>query len=324
IGAHDPIARNKTFQLLHVPGTASVRMDGNWPRPEELDGQPAGVRLSMAHIVYQPAGQVFEASPVVLRFHDGDWRSGAATYRDWFTREIGAAESRGDVAGFHSIARVPYTQIPEHAKAALEKGLNALLLTDWKSGGQNDGVPRFELDPSLGVPDDLKSAIAQCHQIGVRVVFLFNVQHVNPASEWYQQELHHYVTIDRWGVPATWGERRWHFVNPAHAQLQHLWAEQVRTLAALGADGIHLRDFFPSAMDFNPALPSTPDRSSWEGGLTCIRQMADEGRKGNPDFTVSTNLVRDRLTLDAPASETQLPETSAFREVFPQWRAFKP
>ncbi|MCC6696977.1 MAG: hypothetical protein IT365_15215 [Candidatus Hydrogenedentes bacterium] len=324
IGAHDPIARNKTFQLLHVPGTASVRMDGNWPRPEELDGQPTGVRLCMVQIIYQPAGQTFEASPVVLRFHDGDWRAGAAAYRDWLTREIGTAASRGDAAGFHPVGRIPYAQLPEHAKAALEKGLKVLLLTDWKAGSQNDGVPRLELDPSLGTPDDLKHAIAQCHQLGVRVIFLFNVQHVNPASDWYQQELHQYVTIDRWGVPATWGERRWHFVGLAFPELQHHWAGQVRTLAELGADGIHLRDFFPPAMDFNPGLPSTPDRSSWEGGLMCIRQMAEEGRKGNPELTISTNLVRDRLIIDAPISEAEMPETSAFREVFPQWRVLNP
>jgi hypothetical protein len=99
-------------------------------------------------------------------------------------------------------------------------------------------------------------------------------------------------------------------------------ATQARALAALGADGIHLRDYFPTAMDFNPKLPFTPDRASWEGGLVCMTGMLKAAREIRPDFQLSTQLVRDRLVSIAPASEVETPQVSPFREAFPGWRAF--
>lgn len=323
-GAHDPIARNKTFQLEQLPGTASLRMDGNWPRPEELEGRPAGVRMCLVHIVYQPPGQVFDAAPVVLRFHDGDWRAGAAVYRGWFTREVGPVQAPGwlgKVSGYYSCGRVSASQLAGLATAALGQSLNALLLTDWKAGEEYRGSLQRDLASSLGTPEDIKQAIEQCHAIGVRVVFLLGGQHADAAAGRYREELHRYASIDRWGVAATWGERRWHYINPAFADVRAALAEQVCGLAALGADGVHLRDFFPVTYDFNPALQQTPDRATWEGGLACITQMLDAARALNPGFCISTNFVRDRLMCAAPVSEAENPEISAYKEVFPEWHA---
>lgn len=322
-GAHDPVARNKTLHLQLLPGAASQRADGNWPRPDELKGAPSGVRLCLVHIPYYPAGQPFEASPVVLRFHDGDWHAAAATYGQWIAAQsLGTATPCTEVPRMLACGRIPYAQLPEQAKAAHARGLNTLLLTDWKIGGQNNGIPRFEPDPSLGTPEDLKRAIEQCHAQNVRVVFLVNLQYVNPKTDAYRDELHRYVSTDRWGVPATWGERRFHMISPAFPEVHHMLATSVRALAALGADGVHLRDFFPTAMDFNPALPLTPDRASWEGGLACITSILKAVRDIRPDFQLSTQVIRDRLMSVASAAEVEPPEISPFREAFPEWRAF--
>ena len=72
-GAHDPVARYKVVHLEMSPGVSGPRAEGNWPRPEELNGAPAGVKFCLVQFPYQPAGQNFEATPVVLRCHDGDW-----------------------------------------------------------------------------------------------------------------------------------------------------------------------------------------------------------------------------------------------------------
>ena len=60
-------------------------MDGNWPRPDELNGLPAGVLIAFVEFANCPPGETFEAAPVVLQVHDGDWQEGQRIYRKWKT-----------------------------------------------------------------------------------------------------------------------------------------------------------------------------------------------------------------------------------------------
>jgi hypothetical protein len=84
LGAHDRADRSLVLHLELLPGNAETpRWDGNWPRREELNGQPAGVLLSFVHFANHPAGQSYEAAPVVFQAHDGDWQPGAQIYRRW-------------------------------------------------------------------------------------------------------------------------------------------------------------------------------------------------------------------------------------------------
>jgi hypothetical protein len=84
LGAHDRADRSLVLHLELLPGNAETpRWDGNWPRREELNGQPAGVLFSFVHFANHPAGQTYEAAPVVLQAHDGDWQPGARIYRRW-------------------------------------------------------------------------------------------------------------------------------------------------------------------------------------------------------------------------------------------------
>jgi len=84
-GAHDTHERLKVLHLELLPGSSGTsRDDGNWPRPEELNGYPAGVLVKYVHIANHPAGQSFEATPVVLQFHDGSSDEGAKIYQQWY------------------------------------------------------------------------------------------------------------------------------------------------------------------------------------------------------------------------------------------------
>jgi hypothetical protein len=72
------------LNLELLPGHAeNPRWDGNWPRPEELRGLPAGVLISFVDFANYPPGKIYEAGPVVLQGHDGDWREGQRIYRKW-------------------------------------------------------------------------------------------------------------------------------------------------------------------------------------------------------------------------------------------------
>ncbi len=86
LGAHDRADRSRVLHLELLPGHAQTpRWDGNWPRPEELNGLPAGVLLSFVEFANHPPGKTYEAAPVVLQAHDGDWQEGQRIYRKWKT-----------------------------------------------------------------------------------------------------------------------------------------------------------------------------------------------------------------------------------------------
>ena len=83
-GSHDPANREKVLHLEMKPGiSATMREDGNWPRPEELRGEPVGVVVSFVHFANSPAGKPYAAAPVLVQFHDGDWHEGQKIYGEW-------------------------------------------------------------------------------------------------------------------------------------------------------------------------------------------------------------------------------------------------
>ncbi|MHB8956373.1 MAG: DUF6259 domain-containing protein [Pirellulaceae bacterium] len=84
MGAHDLADRSQVLHLELLPGNAETsRLDGNWPRPQELNGLPVGVRVSFVEFADHPPGKVYEAAPVILQVHDGGWQEGQRIYRTW-------------------------------------------------------------------------------------------------------------------------------------------------------------------------------------------------------------------------------------------------
>jgi len=337
-GAHDPVARFKVMHLEMFPGIAGARREGNWPRPEELQGLPEGVKLSLVHIPYERARTTWEASPVVLRFHPGGSREAAAIYGAWFKSRFDLQKARREwlyqTQAFEDCRGIAFKDLPQWAREGAKRGVRGILLSAWKAGGHEDGVPRFEPDPRWGTRDDLARAIRECHEIGVRVALLVSLPAATQESDWYRKELHQYACRDRWGVEHSlfgWGrggtlstslgsgERRvW--LNPGVPGFRETLVRQLRGLAELGVDGLSLQEFFARPMDFNPATGRTPDRASWEGGLECVEAILKACRAVNPEFCVSTDLAWDRVLSVAQASSLDVAEGSPLRAAFATWR----
>lgn len=87
IGAHDRANRPGVLRLELAPSSSgTVREDGNWPRPSELRGQPVGVNVCFVDFANTPPNQTYEAAPVLISFHDGDWREAKRIYGQWKMR----------------------------------------------------------------------------------------------------------------------------------------------------------------------------------------------------------------------------------------------
>ncbi|MCC6731038.1 MAG: hypothetical protein IT208_17065 [Chthonomonadales bacterium] len=331
--ALDRASRLKVAHLEMSPGLASARPGGNWPRPEELRGLPAGVRACWVHMPYKPAGRDFSASTVVLRFHSGGWREAARLYGVWWRAgHTGPAPEPGDA--WQECAPERFDDLPALARGAAAAGVRTLLLVDWKAGGYGDGVPRLEPDAARGGAEGLRAALAACRALGVRVLLRAGLQPVSLHDEWCRRVLAPFVCRDRWGVEPSafgWGSgstlwERWGsgerrvWLTLGAPGLRAELAAQARRLATLGVDGLHFDSYFGRTLDFNPLSGSTPDRAAWEGGLAAARDMRSAGDGARPGFTVTFDDVRDGLVAFGGASRAAAAEPSAFREAFPRWR----
>jgi len=303
--AHDPIRRVKAVQLQQYPGLASYRVDGNWPRPEELEGMPSGVSVNFVHLVYHPPKQEFVTSPVVLRFQSGDAEEAKRTYLSWFESVFGKAANPHTVKKLKRVGRIPFAEIANLVESCKAEGVDAICLDDWKIGGQHNGVPTFTPAPELGGAEGLREAGKACHAAGARLYLRFNVQFCNPDSELFKSFLAPYCSRDRWGVPFTRPGDRWVFLNLAVPEVRDFLVGQVGVLAQAEVDGLYVVDFFNDKLDFNHFSGMTPDRSDWDGGLQTLENLLHVARQVNPDFSLLTEMFRDHLTLLAEVPESQ-------------------
>ena len=319
LGAHDPLRRVKAVQLLQQPGIASNRVDGNWPRPEELGGLPAGVSLNFVHFAYHPAGERFVATPVVLRFHEGDASEAARFYGDWFKQTFGCAEDRSVPSKLRELGRTGFGDVGAIAADARAQGYDAVLLNDWKAGGQYNGIADFRPDDALGGQDGLAAAAKACHEAGVRLFLLFNLQYAEPDTEFHRAHTTACVCTDRWGVPFTWDGSRRVGLNPGAPVLRELLTGQVRALATAGVDGLYVSGYFTDKIDFNPVPGMTADRVDWDGGLATLDALNKAGREVHPEFMLLSGMARDFMTTVAyPAPQVPLKDT-LFGKAMKHW-----
>jgi len=342
--SHDPVARARVLRLAMHPGAAFGRLGSTWPTAQELGGRPAGVTMNWAFMPYARPGETFEGAPVVLQCHEGDWRRSAELYRGWFAATFPLVDSRNHwlrrATEFQATMfmlpedniNLTYADIPRWAKAASDCGVRSVLICGWQVGGHDRGYPQYEPDPRLGTWEELEAGVRACHQMGLRVYFFANVQPADITTQWYRDELHRYIIMDRWGNPcyfhgwgmgtlsARLGVTRVNStdMNPAHPEVRQIILRYARRLAEIGADGIHFDKLFGHPLDFNPRLSTSPDRAVHEGVLQCIEEVLTECRRINPEFCISYENHWDRLISYSDVC-WWCSGLSALKFVFPQW-----
>ncbi len=339
LGAHDPVFRYKVMHVDMLPGVAGARAEGNWPRPDEARGMPVGVRMSFVHMPYEPAWRTFEATPVVLRCYDGDWREGMQTYAAWMrTLDAPRAVSADAPAGWLECDAPRASELAALAEQAQAAGFDALLLRNWETGG-DDGLPTLTIDTELGSPQEYREAIAACKALGVRVFLTFDIEPAARDTALYRNELRRYTAVDRWGVDETvmgWSEggswsqatataERRAVLNPGIQAFRARLVRSVEALARLGVDGIHVGRYFGRALDFNTRARMTADRASWEGGLATMHAIIAAAAARNPDFAVTTEgATMDRLLPAVAAGGVARGRAVPIvAEAFPEWRPIR-
>jgi len=307
------------------PGLARNRIAGNWPSPAEIEAQhdeyPPGLVMHWVFFPYTPAGETFVSPPVVVQFHAGDWHEAAKIYRAWFVANFPIRSSeeswlRQAQAIQDAMFMLPegnvmltFKEMPEWARGAKEYGVNAVLVSGWNVGGHDNQYPNYTPEPKLGTWEELQQAIAECHQLGVKVFFFANIQPVDVSTEMYEEALSRYrimnskgySNVSGWGM-GTLGARMGLTrppiggCDPGFPEYRRIIVEHMRKLAEIGADGVHYDKVIGhNAIDFNPALPFPPDEAWHRGAIACMEETLASCRAYVPDFCLGVESPWDRF-----------------------------
>lgn len=285
------------------------------------DDSTDDVVLHVSHFPFTKPGDSFVGSAVQLRFLDGDHKAAGAEYREWFKTAFGLANPKHDWIRNQSFflftmfmlpegtINVRFKDIPQWAKAAKDHGIDAVQISGWQLGGHDNGYPAYVPDPRLGTWEELEAGIRACHKMGLKVYFFVNYQPMMLESDWYKNDLQKYREMAEnggltwnagWGMgtlAARMGEaaKKMTWADPAFPQFRKIIVDQFAKLAEIGADGVHVDKMFPTAIDYNPDIPLSPDSATWEGAIQLSKEIMAECRKRNPNWAMSFETNWDRM-----------------------------
>ena len=84
-------------------------------------------------------------------------------------------------------------------------------------------------------------------------------------------------------------------ISPAHPEVRNLLLGHYQDLVRDGAHGLQLdKTVVASALDFNPELDTTPDRSMPAALIETFRETLERGRAINPEFALASETMWDR------------------------------
>lgn len=191
------------------PGYDSA-IDSRVPQQDEIAGKPVHIRFAPVHMCYIEPGEDRDLTPVALEAFAGSWQKGVDIYKRWrdtWTTEAASPEWARDVHSWLQIhinspedeLRMRFTELPKVAAECAAYGIKAIQLVGWNDGGQDQGNPSHSFDPRLGTFEELKTAIADCQALGVKVILFAKFTWADRATEWFRKELVDCAVKDPYG-----------------------------------------------------------------------------------------------------------------------------
>jgi len=347
----DPETRLTAFYTEMRPFTKSAVVEDNWPSVAEVPpGEPVGLTMGWVYFPYAARG-TFTAGPIALQVHSGDWHAASALYRSWFDRHFPlrrpASWLRKEMAWQSIILSNPedvivhrFSELPKLAADARKYDVTTFEILGWDIGGIDRGYPQYRPNPRLGTPEEFRQALAQIRAMGVHPLIFANVQFADTATRLFREQLSRYAVEGLWAPDwplSGWGEgtigARLGFtrsnmtkVSPSHPEFREFLMEQYLQLVRDGAEGFQLdKTTSVNALDFNPRLPVSPDRSLIGGVLATFRELLEKAHSIDPNFALASEIFADRSFPYVDVSYVRMGNidmnSTALRYTFPEWTA---
>jgi len=192
-----------------LPGYKSM-INTSRTMEKTLAGKAEHTPFMAVHMPYILPNEARELTPIALEAYSGDWHNGIDIYRNWRNQWMKPATPPDWAKKPHSWMqlhinspedelRMRFTELPKVAQECKNYGVDAIQLVGWNDGGQDQGNPSHSPDPRLGTFEELKNAIKECRNIGIRVVLFSKFTWADRETKWFRDELQKLAATDPYG-----------------------------------------------------------------------------------------------------------------------------
>ena len=180
------------------------------PKNCEIAEKPVHIRFAAVQLPYIQPGESRCLTDIALEAFTGGWQDGVDIYKQWRNTWMRISEPPVWAKNPHSWQqlhinspedelRMCFTELPKVAEVCKKHGVAAIQLVGWNDGGQDQGNPCHNPDPRLGTYEELREAIAKCHEIGVKVILFSKFTWADAATDWFRKELKELAITDPYG-----------------------------------------------------------------------------------------------------------------------------
>ena len=199
-----------TFELKPGYEYAENMQMGTVPIGDEISGEPVRIEFSTIHFPFFASGESGNLHTVVLYPYSETWINGIECYKKWrktWYTPPPVPEWTFDVHSWQQIQinssegefRFPYGELVKYGKACVKHGVKVIQLTGWTLGGQDHRNPSHDIDSRLGTWEDLRNAIAEVQDMGVKIILFNKYTWADRSQEWFRNELIRYACKDPYG-----------------------------------------------------------------------------------------------------------------------------
>ncbi|MDR2472301.1 MAG: DUF6259 domain-containing protein [Tannerella sp.] len=283
------------------------------PQEDKISGMDVHLDFRTCHFVFVKSNTKKQLVPILIRSYKGDWHQAVDYYKEWRAKWFRPAHLPAWIKDVHSWIQLqinssennlmaPYSELVNYANECADNGVKAMQLVGYQLGGQDRGDPSLDFDPGLGNYEELKNAIADCEQLGVRMIlFGGKPNFADKSTEWYKNELYKYACIDPYGIAYEHGSYSYYtptqlsginnrrravmdFLSP---QYQDIMAKELRKLLGFNASGwLFDENCHHGGIKYNFATDHGYEAPGfiYGGDLLMGAKLRAEADKINPDF----------------------------------------
>jgi hypothetical protein len=284
--------------------------------------EPTCIRIDVAHLPYVPAGTSCTLPSIALAAFTGGWQAGASIYRErrstWTAPAVPPAWAAGPTAWLQlqvnspeDELRLPFDQLPEVARSCARHGVGTIQLVGWNEGGQDRNNPNHTPDPRLGGYEALKTAIAECQRLGVKIVLFAKFTWADRSSDLYRNELFRDAIRDPYGDTYDHPGYKYNTVSQmlgvstrqlvpmcfASERYRVLCESDARAIVDLGADGMLFDECLHhgrALLCFDSAHGHRPGHTAFDFDDALIEAFASYALEVNPDFLFAGEAIYDQ------------------------------
>lgn len=199
---------------LHPGFDSSI--DERVPAGREIAGRDVATRFAAVHIPHVEPGETRTLPSVALEAYRGTWHAGADLYKrwraSWLVEAIQPAWIR-DPNAWQQVhlnspedeLRIRYVDLVSFGEDCARNGVQALQITGWNDGGQDQNNPSHDHDPRLGTLEELRDAVAAIKAMGVKVIIFTKFTWADRATRRYREDLRRLAIKDPYGDEYVYG-----------------------------------------------------------------------------------------------------------------------